>query len=164
MAGCFHLNSKFISKSSSPFQRCKNFMWYQVMICLQLLKKLKLYTKLGPDTVHMAPISFHIKIYLWSLVDYQHLQKYFYNWNITLNYYVVCQNNISNLIYMGMPLATSNTHISTTLLPPLWRIVTDSKSYVPAAPMICHSKFWSIFLVVKKVAYYLLACANKISN
>ena len=29
-----------------------------------MLKKLKLYTKLGPDTVHEAPISFHIKIYL----------------------------------------------------------------------------------------------------
>ena len=38
-------------------------------VMLQLLKKLKLYSKLGPDTVHKAPISFHIKTYLWSLVD-----------------------------------------------------------------------------------------------
>ena len=33
-------------------------------VMLQLLKKLKLYSKLGPDTVHKAPISFHIKTYL----------------------------------------------------------------------------------------------------
>ena len=26
VAGCFHLNSKFISKISSPLQRCKSFM------------------------------------------------------------------------------------------------------------------------------------------
>ena len=63
-------------------------------VMLQLLKKLKLYSKLGPDTVHKAPISFHIKTYLWSLVDYQHLQKYFYNWNIKLNYYFICKINI----------------------------------------------------------------------
>ena len=49
------------------------------------LKKLNLYTKLGPDTVHKTPISFHIKFYLLPLVYYQHLQKYFYNWNISLN-------------------------------------------------------------------------------
>ena len=75
VTGCFHLNSKFILKSSSPVRRCKNFMWYQalclgtqtspvnrivlfhVISCfdymLQLLKKLKLYIhKLHPDTVH----------------------------------------------------------------------------------------------------------------
>ena len=52
---------------------------------LQLLQKLKLYAELGPETVHKAPISIHIKIYLSSFVDYQHLQKYFYNWYITLN-------------------------------------------------------------------------------
>ena len=47
---------------------------------LQLLKKLKLYTKLGPVKLG------HFKIYIRSFVDYQHLQKYFYNWNITWNY------------------------------------------------------------------------------
>ena len=36
--------------------------------------------------VASAFLSIHIKIYLWSLADYQHLQKYFYNCNITLNY------------------------------------------------------------------------------
>ena len=29
---------------------------------LQLLKKLKVYTELGPETVHKGPISIHIKI------------------------------------------------------------------------------------------------------
>ena len=33
VTGCFHLNSKFILKSSSPVRRCKNFMWYQAL-CL----------------------------------------------------------------------------------------------------------------------------------
>ena len=46
---------------------------------LQLLKKLTLYTKLGPYGVYKAPISFPIKIGLGSFVGYQDLQKYFYN-------------------------------------------------------------------------------------
>ena len=54
---------------------------------LHLPKKLKLYTKLGPQTIHKALIRIHMKTYLWSFVDYLHLKKYFYNWNIiTLNY------------------------------------------------------------------------------
>ena len=61
---------------------------------LHLLKKLKLYTKLVPETEHKAPISIQIKIYLWSFVDYQHMEKYFYNWNITLNYCFIYKINI----------------------------------------------------------------------
>ena len=61
---------------------------------LYLLKKLKLYTKLGPERVHKAPIGIQIKIYLWTFVDYQHLQKYFYNWKITLNYSFIYKINI----------------------------------------------------------------------
>ena len=90
------------------------------IICFNFLEKLKLCTKLGPDTVCETPISFHIKIYLWSLVDYQHLQKYFYNWNITLNYYFICKINIrGNFIYLEMPLVASNAHILTPLFRPL---------------------------------------------
>ena len=44
---------------------------------LQLFKKLKLYTKLAPETVFKVTTSIHIKIYLRSFVDYQHQQKYF---------------------------------------------------------------------------------------
>ena len=67
--------------------------------------------------VHKAPISFHVKIYLWSIVDYQHLQKFFYNWNITLNYYFICKINIrGNFPYLEMPLVASNTYILTPLL------------------------------------------------
>ena len=44
---------------------------------------------MGTERVHEVPISIQIKIYLWSFVDYQHLQKYFHNWNITLNYCVI---------------------------------------------------------------------------
>ena len=54
---------------------------------LQRLRKRKVYTKLSPDTVNTAHVSFQIKIYLWSLADYQHLQKYFitgtWHWTIT---------------------------------------------------------------------------------
>ena len=82
-------------------------------------------------------ISFHIKIYLWLLVDYQHLQKYFYNWNITLNYYFICKINIrGNFIYLEMPLVASNTHISTPLFRPLWKILNDLKRYVPVSQEI----------------------------
>ena len=55
-----------------------------------------LYTKLGPDRIHKAPISIQIKIYLWSFIDYQHIQKYFYNWNITLNYCFIYKINIKD--------------------------------------------------------------------
>ena len=112
----------------------------------QLLKKLELYIHKTAYTVHNAPISFHIKIYLWSLVDYQHLQKYFYNWNITLNYYFICKINIyGNFIYLEMPLVASNTHISTPLFCPLWKITNDSKGYVPAVPMIMSFKVLKYF-------------------
>ena len=65
---------------------------------LHLLKKLTLYTELGPGRVHKVLISIQIKIY-WSFVDYQHLQKYFYNFNIntnifTLNYCFVYKMSI----------------------------------------------------------------------
>ena len=59
-----------------------------------LLKKLKLYIKLGPERVHKAPISIQIKIFLWSFVDDQHLQNYFYSWNIILNYCFIYKMNI----------------------------------------------------------------------
>ena len=106
-----------------------------------------IYTKLHPDTVHKAPISFHIKIYLWLLVDYQHPQKYFYIWNITLNHYFMCKINIrGNFPYLEMPLVASITHILTPLFCPLWKIVNESKSVCRQCQWSCRSKFWSIFL------------------
>ena len=55
------------------------------------MKKLKPYTKMGPETAHKPPIIIHTKIYLQSFVDYQY---HFYIWNITLNYYFNCKVNI----------------------------------------------------------------------
>ena len=52
---------------------------------LQLLKKLKLYTKLGAVKLGSLKLG-HFKIYIRSFVDYLDLQKYFCNWNITWNY------------------------------------------------------------------------------
>ena len=132
---------------------------------LQLLKKLKLYTKPHPTTIHKAPISFHIKIYLWSLVDNQHLQKYFYNWNITLNYYFICKIIVrGNFIYLEMPLIASNTHISSPLFRLLWKIVNDLKSYVLAVQMIMSFNVLKYFSS-DKISFFLFASlGNKISN
>ena len=56
---------------------------------LQFLKRLKLYTNLGPEAVHKAPISIHIKMHLRLFVDYQHLQSVFttglWHWTTTLS-------------------------------------------------------------------------------
>ena len=125
---------------------------------LQLLKKLKLYIhKLCPDIVYKAPISFHIKIHLWSLVDYQHLKKYFNNRNITLNYYFICNINMrGNFLYLEMPLVASNTHNLTSLFHPLWKIVNISKSFVPAVPMIISFKVLKYFSS-GKISFFLFA-------
>ena len=105
-------------------------------------------------TVHKTSISFHIKVYLWSHVDYQHLQKYFYNWNITLNYYFICKIDIrDNFIYLEMPLVASNTHISAPLFCPLWKIVNDLKSYVPAVPMIMSFRVLKHFSTGKIIVF-----------
>ena len=118
---------------------------------------LKLFTKLGPDTVHGPPISFHVKIYLWSLVDYEHLQKYFYNWNITLNYCFTSKINIiGNFIYLEMSLIASNTHIATPLFHPLWKIVNNSKSYGPAVPVIMSFKVLKYFSS-DKISFFFFA-------
>ena len=62
---------------------------------LQLLKKLKLYTKLAVQKQH---VSIHIKTYLWWFMDCQDLQKYFYNWNIRCCF--ICKiNNRGNFIW-----------------------------------------------------------------
>ena len=112
MAGFFNWNSKFISKSSFPLKIClgtqnspvNRLVLFNVISSkhhmLHLLRKLKVYTKLDPEWVHRAPISIQIKIYLGSLVDYQHLQKYSYNWNIniTLNCAVNKYTNRTKLL------------------------------------------------------------------
>ena len=114
---------------------------------LEILNKLKLYIKLGPEAVHKAPMCVHIKIYLWSFVDYHHLQKYFYNWNITLNYCFICKINIRVTLSGNAPgsLIASNAHISTPLFRPLWKIVNDSKNYVPAVSAIMSFKVLKYF-------------------
>ena len=123
---------------------------------LHLLKKLKLYTKLIPETEHKAPISIHIKIYLWSFVDYQHLQKYFYNWNIrTLNHCFICKIGIrGNLIWKcpwqhQMPIFRHYfTHFEKMYM---------KKSYLLAVPMIMPFKVLKYFSS-GKISFFLFAC------
>ena len=123
---------------------------------LHLLKKLKLYTKLGPESVHKTPISIQIKIYLWSFVDYQHLQKYFCNWNIILNYCSIYKINIRGNFIWKYP--SSNFHISTRLSH------FEKKSNVLAVPMIMSFKVLKHFFSHKVSFFYLIPCGNKISN
>ena len=62
-------------------------------------------------------------------------------------------------------LVASNSHISTTLLHPLWKNINDSKSYVLAVPIIMSFKVLKYFFSGKiGFFFYLLACGNKISN
>ena len=96
---------------------------------LQFLVKLNLYKKLGPETVH-----------------YHHTKKYFLYWNITLNYLPNPQNQYQGLLNLEMPLVASNAHIMLSLFHPLWKIVNDSKSYVPTVPMIISFQVLQIIL------------------
>ena len=77
---------------------------------LHLLKKLKL----SPEIVHNTPVNIQIKIYLWSFVDYQRLQKYFYNWHVTLNYCFIYKIDIRGIrmsFYLEMPQIVANSQI-----------------------------------------------------
>ena len=103
---------------------------------LHLLKKLKLYTKLGRETIHKAPISIHIKIHLWFFVGYQHLQKYFYNWHMKLNYYFICKINIMGNFMLKSHWYSIKCPYFDRSFSGLWKIVNDSKNYVSAVPMI----------------------------
>ena len=80
--------------------------------------------------MHKDPISIHIKIYLQSLVDYQHLKKFFYNWNITLNYCFIYKTNIRGNLTGYAPDITWNAYI---LRPPFHPLVNDSKWCVDSA-------------------------------
>ena len=117
---------------------------------LQFLRKLKLYTKLAPETVHKSLISIHTKIYLWSFVDYQYLKKYFFIWNITLNHCFICKI-ISRLTLSGKaPGYSSNAHNLTPLFYPLWKTVNDS------VPMIMSFKVLKYFSN-GKISFFLFA-------
>ena len=90
----------------------------------QFFKKLKLYKQY---------VSIHVKIYLGSFVDYQHLQKYLYNWNITLNYCFIFIINING----NAPGSIKYLYFDIIILPTVKNCkLNDSKSYVPTVPMI----------------------------
>ena len=99
---------------------------------LQFLKKLKLYTKLCLETLNIR-----IKIYLRSFVDFHHLQKYFYNWNITLNHWFIFEINSRGCFIwkcLWLPFFC-----------PLWKTINWSKSYVSTVPMIMSFKVLKYF-------------------
>ena len=54
-----------------------------------------------------------------------------------MNYYFIFKINIrDSFLYLEMPLVASTTHNLTPLFRPLWKIVNDSKSFVPVVPMM----------------------------
>ena len=114
--------------------------------------------------VYKAPISIHIKIYSWSFVDYQHLRKYSYNWNITLNYCFIHEINIKVNLTGYAPGIESTAHISTPLFCRLRKIVNDPKGYVPAVTLIMSFKVLEYFSSGKISCFYLLAHGKEISN
>ena len=48
-------------------------------------------------------LGIHIKTYFWSFLDYHYLKKYFYNWNITLNYCFVYKIKIRSCLIRKYP-------------------------------------------------------------
>ena len=104
MTGVFHLNSKFISKTSFPLHgwkmSCVNHKNVNQFLRLRayLIKKLKAIHKPGSrKSIYVRPREVFKSKFTCdhlSFVDYQHLQKYFYNWSITLNYYFIFKINI----------------------------------------------------------------------
>ena len=124
---------------------------------LHLLKKLKLYTKVGSESVHKTSISIQIKIYLWSFVDYQHLQKYSYNWNMILNYCSIYNINIRGNFIWKYP--SSNFHISARLSHLLWKkkqCTSSTNDYVLQS--------FEAFLINKISFFYFIPCSSKISQ
>ena len=129
---------------------------------LQLLKKLKLYTKLGPDiySIYIWPHKFpHQNLFAITCTlpapRKVFLQLELDTWKINIT---------GNFIYLEMPLIASNTHISRPLFRPLWKIVNDLKSYVPAVPMIMSFKVLK-FISIDKISFFLFASLGyKISN
>ena len=83
---------------------------------LQLRKKSKLYTQL--DLVKLG----HFKIYIRSFVDYQHLQKYFYNWNITWNYCFLCKINFRDKFIWKYSDSIKCWYFDTIILPFLKKV------------------------------------------
>ena len=77
-----------------------------------------------------------------------------------MNYDVICKINImGNFIYLEMPLIASNTHMKylyTPLFCPLWTIVNDLNSYVPAVPIIMLFKVLKYF-ASGKISFFLFA-------
>ena len=111
LAGCILWNSKYISNnSSSPLEIKKYYITLHwdffgepispvTGLALFHIISSYIYFKFLRNAIQKtgsrkSTLSIHIKIYLWSFVDYHHLQKHFYNRNIILDYCFTCKNNI----------------------------------------------------------------------
>ena len=124
---------------------------------LQYLKKLRIYTKLGPETVHKPLISIYTKTYLWSFVDHQYLKKYFFIWNITLNYCFICKIIWGLTLSGNAPGYSSNAHNLTPLFHPLWKIVNDSVPMIMSSDVFFFQKSWPTHQLLFPEKYWFAA-------
>ena len=95
----------------------------------QFLKKL-IYKQNGPRN---STLNIHIKIYLWSFVDYHRLQSIFAT-GISHVINVLSLKSTSGATYLEITLTSSNTHISPiSLFHQFEKIVNDLKNCVSTA-------------------------------
>ena len=86
---------------------------------LQHYKKLKLYTQ---NWVKKRCISLHIRNYLWSFVDYEHLKMYFYN---STSHWTTASSvkSVSGVILSGYtPGSIKYSHFDTIISPTLKKV------------------------------------------
>ena len=102
-------------------------------------------------------MSIHTKIYLPSFVDYQYLKKYFYMWNIPLNYCFICKI-ISRLTLCGNASGySSNAYNLTPLFHPLWKTVHNSVAMIMSFKVLKYFSNGKIsfFLFASLLEWYL---------
>ena len=74
-----------------------------------------------------------------------------------MNYYFIFKiNTRDSFLYLEMPLVAPNTHNLTPLFRPLWKIVNDSKSFVPVVAMMMSFKVLKYFSS-GKISFFLFA-------
>ena len=101
------------------------------------------YASGNTNWVERKYISIPIKFYV-IFVDYQHLQKYFNNWNITLNYCFIFKSNVRGSVIWKCSwqhqVPIFPYHCSPTL-----KNGNRLKSIVPTVPMVMSFKFFKYF-------------------
>ena len=105
--------------------------------------------------------SIHFKIYLWPFVNYHHLQKYFCNWNITLNT-VSSVKSISGVTWSGKIGSTTCPYSAHTINFPVfnnYRLLKTLCAYNTNDHVLQNFEVFFLWWV----SFCLLACGKEIS-